>query len=154
MYKCSFGFGLFPQALGLPEQAISISSAYLNPMAMMAPARRSMLCIWGRKNSQRSFHTLNTSGDSHIKTLCQTNRLTEAVETFSHLLSAKSNPTITTCNLLLSSLVRRNRHQSALRVYRLMVEADIGFRAFFSISHCGGPDTSLCRLKKHLCSCG
>jgi pentatricopeptide repeat protein len=75
--------------------------------------------------SRHSFHTLNAPADKRIKTFCQTKRLIEAMYTFKHMLSTKSNPTLSTYNLLSSILVQRNRHQSALSIYNHMVEADI-----------------------------
>jgi pentatricopeptide repeat protein len=106
-----------------------------HPNASMAAItmRKTMLSMWKNISlahpipPQHSFHTCNATADMRIKTLCETNRLTEAVDTFKHLLSDKSEstPSLITCNLLLSSLVRRHRHESALSVYRLIVEADI-----------------------------
>ena len=91
-------------------------------MAMAVTARRTKLSV-----AQRSFHTFNATADARIKTLCQTNRLQVAVEAFKHLLSAKSKsiPSLVTCILLLSSLVRWNQYASALSEYRLMVKGDI-----------------------------
>eukprot|EP00253_Pinus_taeda_P021539 PITA_21539 len=57
-----------------------------------------------------SFRTLNATADTHIITLCCTNRLQVALDTFNHLLI--------TYNLLLCSLVRRDQHESALSVNR------------------------------------
>lgn len=57
----------------------------------------------------------------------QIKRLSKAVETFKYLLLARSRsiPSLNTCNLLLSSLVRRIRYESAFFVYRLVTDAEI-----------------------------
>jgi pentatricopeptide repeat protein len=68
---------------------------------------------------------LNAPTDTQIKTFFQTNKLIEVVDTFKHMLSTKSNSTLSTYNLFSSILTWQNRHQSTLFVYRLMIEANI-----------------------------
>jgi pentatricopeptide repeat protein len=81
---------------------------------------------WGRRHCN-SFHTFNATADMLIRTFCQTDMITEATETFKHLLSfrSKSIPTLSTCNILLSSLVRWNWYVLALSVYVHMIETGI-----------------------------